>query len=226
MSGRRIAAFDFDGTLTRRDTLVPFLGRACGMQDLSRALRRVAPLAVRARTGRLDGELHHRDASKGALLHELLAGREAAWLAHEGRRYATTLGPRLRPEMVEQVRWHRDAGHELVIVSASLEAYLLPFAAAHGFHHVIAVRLEAGASGHLTGALDGPNVRGAEKAVRLRAWLDGDEPDVLWAYGNSSGDRELLAMADVPVWVSGRRRAATAPAQGRERSLEGRSSVS
>lgn len=225
MARRRIAAFDFDGTLTRRDTLVPFLARACGMADLTRALRKVAPLAVRARTGRLDVELHHRDASKEALLGELMAGRTATWLEQEGRRYATTLGSRLRPEMLEQVRWHREAGHELVIVSASLEAYLRPFAAAHGFDHVIAVRLEEGDSGRLTGRLDGPNVRGPEKAVRLGAWLDGDEPEVLWAYGNSSGDRELLAMADVPVWVAGRRRAATAPTQGRERSLEGRTSV-
>ena len=66
------------------------------------------------------------------------------------------------------------------------------------------VELEVGADGALTGALVGPNVRGPEKEVRLRAWLDGDEPDLLWAYGNSSGDRELLAMADVPVWVDRR----------------------
>ncbi|MFN8017684.1 MAG: HAD-IB family hydrolase [Acidimicrobiales bacterium] len=225
MPGRRIAAFDFDGTLTRRDTLVPFLARACGMAELTRAVRRVAPLAAKARTGRLDSELHHRDASKEALLQHLLAGREASWLEQEGRRFATTLGARLRPEMQEQLRWHREAGHELIIVSASLEAYLIPFAAAHGFDHVIAVRMESGGSGRLTGRLEGPNVRGPEKAVRLRSWLDGDRPEVLWAYGNSSGDRELLAMADVPVWVAGRRRAATAPAQGRERSLEGRTSV-
>ncbi len=49
----------------------------------------------------------------------------------------------------------------------------------------------------------GPNVRGPEKAVRLRSWLGGDVPEMLWAYGNSSGDTELLAMADAPVWVAG-----------------------
>jgi len=206
MAPRRIAAFDFDGTLTRRDTLVPFLARACGTQDLARALRRIAPLAVRARTGRLDSELHHRDAAKAALLRELFTGRDAAWLRHEGERYAATLTAKLRPEMVEQVRWHRESGHELVIVSASLDAYLRPFAAAHGFDHVIAVEMEAGSHGRLTGHLQGPNVRGPEKALRLRAWLGGAEPEMIWAYGNSNGDTELLAMADVPVWVAGRKR--------------------
>jgi phosphatidylglycerophosphatase C len=210
MTGRRIAAFDFDGTLTRRDTLVPFLARACGRQELLRALRRVAPLAVRARTGRLASELHHRDATKAALLRELFRGRSASWLAEQGERYATELPSRLRPEMVEQLEWHRSAGHELVLVSASLRAYLGPFGQAHGFDQVIAVDLEEGDSGHLTGELAAPNVRGPEKAVRLRAWLAGDQPEVLWAYGNSSGDADLLAMADVPVWVAGRRRETTA----------------
>jgi phosphatidylglycerophosphatase C len=97
-----------------------------------------------------------------------------------------------------------------VIVSASLGAYLRPFARAHGFDHVIAVELEAGSSGHLTGKLARPNVRGPEKAIRLTEWLAGREPTQMWAYGNSSGDAELLAMADVPVWVAGRKREATA----------------
>jgi phosphatidylglycerophosphatase C len=214
MSGRRIAAFDFDGTLSRRDTLVPFLARSCGAVALSRAVSRVAPIAVRARTGRLAAELHHRDATKEALLRELYTGRSAGWLAEEGHRYARSLDAKLRPEMVEQVRWHRDAGHELVIVSAGLSCYLGPFAASAGFDHVIAVDLRADDQERLTGDLARPNVRGPEKAVRLREWLQGDVPDVLWAYGNSSGDAELLALADVPVWVAGRRRDTTARPEG------------
>lgn len=203
MTGRRIAAFDFDGTLTRRDTLLPFLVHACGARTVATAVSRVAPLAARARLGRLEGELHHRDATKEALLRELFTGRDPGWLADQATGFARTLRARFRPEMVEQVRFHRDAGHELVIVSAGLAAYLEPFAATEGFDHVIAVELEVGPGGRLSGALAGPNVRGPEKAVRLRRWLDGDEPELLWAYGNSSGDRELLAMADVPVWVAG-----------------------
>jgi HAD superfamily hydrolase (TIGR01490 family) len=109
--------------------------------------------------------------------------------------------------MVEQIAWHRAAGHELVIVSAGLETYLRPFAAALGFDHVIAVAMEVGESGHLTGAMVGPNVRGPEKAHRLSRWLGDDRPELMWAYGNSNGDRELLAMADVPVWVAGASRA-------------------
>lgn len=210
MPGRRIAAFDFDGTLTQRDTLLPFLVHVCGAQRVARAVAKVAPVAARARVGRLEAELHHRDVVKERLLAELLGGRRASWLDEAGLAYAQTLPGRLRAPLAAQVAWHRSSGHELVIVSASLGAYLRPFAAAEGFDHVIAVELEVGSDGLLTGALVGPNVRGAEKAVRLRRWLDGDEPDLLWAYGNSTGDTELLAMADVPVWVD--RRSHRAPA--------------
>lgn len=201
---RRIAAFDFDGTLTRRDTLLPFLVRACGARAVAGAVSRVAPDAARARLGRLEAELHHRDATKAALLRTLLAGRDAGWFADVGADYARTLGRRIRPEMAEQVRWHRGHGHELVIVSASLLTYLGPYGRDEGFDHVIAVDMAVDDAGLLTGEMTTPNVRGPEKAVRLRSWLDGDVPEFVWGYGNSSGDEDLLALAHVPVWINRR----------------------
>ncbi len=212
--GRRIAAFDFDGTLTRGDTVLPFLVQACGRTNVSRALARVAPAAGRARLPRRPpGAAHHRDLTKELLLRELFRGHDAASLAEQGEHYASTLRSQLRPQMAEQVRWHRVAGHELVIVSASLAVYLVPFARAHGFDHAIGVELEAAPDGRLTGLLTRPNVRGAEKVTRLRAWLEGTEPEKLWAYGNSRGDQELLSMATHPVWVDRRNmRASRSPA--------------
>jgi phosphatidylglycerophosphatase C len=202
---RRIAAFDFDGTLTRRDTVLPFLVRVHGRLKVSRAMARVAPAAGRARLAPRPGEPHHRDFTKVAVMKALFTGTDPAHLAEHGEAYAQTLTQRLRPDMVKKLAWHADAEHELIIVSASLAAYLVPFATAHGFHHVIGVELETGPDGRLTGHLSGQNVRGPEKATRLRAWLGDDEPVQMWAYGNSSGDRELLAMATDPVWVANRR---------------------
>ncbi len=49
----------------------------------------------------------------------------------------------------------------------------------------------------------GDNVRGAEKESRFRAWMGGETPKEMWAYGNSSGDDELLGMADHQTWVAG-----------------------
>jgi phosphatidylglycerophosphatase C len=192
-----VAAFDFDGTLARHDTLVPFLRRA-------RGTHRVAWAAARAAVHTRD-----RDALKVAAVGHLFHGMPAADLAELGRAYVPTLVGVLRPEMVDRVRWHRDQGHAVVIVSASLGAYLRPLAEHLGIDAALAVELVADADGVLTGAVVGElNTRGPQKVARLRAWVAArhgpDTPFELWAYGDSSGDDELLALADHPTWV-GRR---------------------
>jgi phosphatidylglycerophosphatase C len=192
-----VAAFDFDGTLARRDTLVPFLRMACGNPRVALALARCAHRA------------RDRDALKLALLARLFRGWPEARIHDHGRTYAATLQALFRPEMAERLRWHQDEGHTIVIVSASLAAYLQPLADELGLHGVLAVELVAGPDGVLTGAVvGGANTRGPGKVERLRAWLDarfGPGADVeLWAYGDSAGDEELLALADHPTWV-GRR---------------------
>ncbi len=146
--------------------------------------------------GRVD-----RDLEKEALIRRLLAGRTAESIDAAGAAYAELLWARqrFRREMLDRLRWHREAGHEIVIVSASLDAYLRPLAPRLGADHVIGCRLEA-AEGIVTGRLLGGNVRGPEKVRRLDAWL-GDGPVELWAYGDSSGDDELLARADHPTRI-------------------------
>jgi phosphatidylglycerophosphatase C len=199
MSERVVAAFDLDGTLTRRDTLLPFLLKACGPAATYRAVLGVSLLLVRALAG---GE--RRDAAKEALLVRLLAGRPVEPLAEVAEAFADDVMPLLRPEMIERVTEHRRAGHELVIVSASPELYVAPLGRRLGFDAVLGTRLETDAEGRLTGRLQGANCRGPEKVVRLRQWL-GDESAEVWAYGDSRGDREMLALARTGVRVHRRR---------------------
>jgi phosphatidylglycerophosphatase C len=92
-------------------------------------------------------------------------------------------------------------------VSASPDAYVRAVGAELGADAVVATRLEVGEDGRLTGRYDGRNCRGEQKAERLRAWVGehvrpgGDGEPYLWAYGNSAGDRRLLAEADTGVDV-------------------------
>ena len=68
---------------------------------------------------------------------------------------------------------------------------------------VICTELEQ-VDGLYTGALIGRNCRRAEKRERLQAWLAEaglPESSVVYAYGDSAGDTELLAMAQHAVWV-------------------------
>lgn len=194
-AGRLVAAFDFDGTITHKDTLVPFLRHVAGLPRFAGAFLAGLPALA---TG------DRREAYKVAVLRRVLAGRAADELHATAVAYGERLPEQFRPDMVERIRWHQGEGHEVVIVSASLRAYLDPVVEHLGLDGVCAVELEVDQGGRLTGAMVGPNCRGHQKVVRLTEWLGGDTPERLWAYGNSSGDRELLATAHEPTWV-GRR---------------------
>lgn len=192
-----LAAFDFDGTLTRRDTLVPFLRGTRGTARVAYALGRAA---LRARD---------RDALKVAAIGHLFRGMPADELDRRGRAYAATLPDLLRPEMVERLRWHGHERHAVVIVSASLGVYLRPLAEHLGIDAALAVELVRDGDGLLTGSVVGDlNTRGPEKVARLRAWAaERFGPAAtfeLWAYGDSAGDEEMLALADHSTWVGGR----------------------
>ncbi len=203
---RTVAAFDFDGTLTRHDTLVPFLMRVRGRLPVLRAMLATAPGMARAA---LDGDARH--AAKEALLIATLGG----WWLDELRPYAADyarhlVASELRPDRLARLRWHREQGHEVVLVSASPELYVAPTAELLGCAATLATRLEVDRRDRLTGRIFEANVRGPVKERRLRAWLGGT-PTHLYAYGDSAGDAEMLAMADVPTLVRGGQKLTPAP---------------
>lgn len=200
---RKVAAFDFDGTLTYRDTLVPFMGTAAGWGRLGAASLRIGIDSLRRKMDVAD-----RDEVKAEMLRRLFTGTETTEIRRRGGNYAKQIlrsSKKINPAVLARLREHIDAGHDVVFVSASLVYYLNPIAEELGIHHVIAVELSS-TEGYLTGNLTRPNVRAGQKAIRLREWLG--EPaegpltsTELWAYGNSSGDHEMLAMADHSYWL-------------------------
>lgn len=196
---REVAAFDFDGTITRGDTLLGFLERLCGRRRVAAAFAAESAAVLRLARTSVD-----RDAVKARLFARLLADRREEEVELVVREYTEFLiDRRLRPGVVHRLTWHRERGHELILVSASPEVYVSPTALRLGFHRTFATRLERSADGRLTGRLEGANVRGPEKARLLTGYL-GNGPVELWAYGDSSGDREMLAMAQKPFLATGR----------------------
>jgi phosphatidylglycerophosphatase C len=183
-----VAAFDFDGTLTRRDTLLPFLASYSGRTQVLSALALSAPGGG------------GRDALKERLLTHVLRGHAYSDVVDAGRSFGAELvRSGISPEMRSRLAWHRREGHEVVIVSATLDVYLNEVGRALGVQHVLCTRLHVDDNERVTGGFAGANCRGTEKAARLRAFVD--DETVVWAYGDSAGDREMLAMADHPVRV-------------------------
>jgi len=201
-----VAAFDVDGTLTTKDTFAPFLRAAGGSLRFAAAAAAVAPRVMLVALRRAT-----RDDVKRQMVRRLLAGRTADEIDRLGVAHASHIEQRwLRTDTVARLRWHQREGHRTVLVSASLRAYLRPLGAALGVDDVLCT--DVALDGNLvTGELVGENCRGPEKAVRLVAWAGGRKPAELWAYGDSAGDDEMLALADRAVRVRRSRYLASVP---------------
>jgi phosphatidylglycerophosphatase C len=187
---RPLVAFDFDGTLTSRDSFSAFLAWRAGPFAYAAGLARLAPAAL--------VWLRHRDRGrlKAAVVGRFLAGTPCAELETEAQVFAGERGrPLLRPDAVRAWRrWQAD-GARLVIVTASPEIIVAPIAHGLGADLIIGTRLACDGAGRITGALDGPNCRGPEKVRRLREAF-GDDVRLEAAYGDSDGDLEMLALAE------------------------------
>ena len=101
---------------------------------------------------------------------------------------------------MERLQWHRNRNDRCLLVSASIEAYLLPWAKAQGFEKVLCSRLACTSDGLTTGKLKGKNCWGEEKKQRLLDYLQGRLPTALYVYGDSLGDQAILEMASHPFY--------------------------
>lgn len=197
---RRVALWDFDGTLSRRDSLLPFLRRVRGAAGLAFDLAVVSPWLAAFAAG-----LVRNDAAKEVLLKRCLGGMALDELRPLARRYVEEELPGLlREDTMGLLRDHQARGDLCVLVSASLDVYLEPWARAAGFDHVLASRLELDGKGKITGRLAGGNCHGEGKVARVKRLLADHEVAHIDAYGDSRGDREMLAMADQAHWVGKR----------------------
>jgi phosphatidylglycerophosphatase C len=189
--GRPVAAFDFDGTLTVRDSFIAFLIWSLTPVQLATGLLRLAPAFA------LYLLLRNRGRLKAAAIRVLVGRISRAELQAKARAFAAAKSDRLlRPDARAVWARHREQGFRLAIVTASPEEIVAPFARGLGADALIATRLETDGEGRLTGALDGANCRGPEKVRRLHQAF-GPDVELAEAYGDTRGDREMLAAAAV-----------------------------
>ena len=119
-----------------------------------------------------------------------------------GEDFARRVDEIKRVETVEALRRHVAEGHRTYVVSASIEEWVRPWCTSAGVEpdRVLATRVEV-IDGHLTGHFSSKNCHGAEKVRRLLECEPNRADYVLYAYGDSNGDREMLQLSDFPKWV-------------------------
>ncbi len=116
-----------------------------------------------------------------------------------GKNFCSTMLPKLfRDLALEKLNFHRSKGHLVYVVTASLDVWVQPWLETQGLNGICTRMLFE--DGKFKGNLDGPNCNGPEKEVRIRSELDLSHFQKIFAYGDSSGDKEMLALADRPYF--------------------------
>lgn len=189
-----VAAFDFDGTITYQDSLLPFLQFTSGQWKVYVKLLREIPIFFCFLVG-----IYSRQKAKERILAHFYRGMPLTLLKELGEAFAQEpIKKYLRPEALRRLEWHQKLGHRCILISASIDVYLKPWALSMGFQDVICSQVEANEQGLVTGRLLGSNCWGEEKVRRLEELLGPRDQYILHAYGDSQGDKPLLAYSDFP----------------------------
>jgi HAD superfamily hydrolase (TIGR01490 family) len=190
---KQLFAFDFDGTLTTRDTLIAFIRYACGTPRFLLGFLLHAPLLVLMKL-----RLYSNGKAKQRLFSWFFRGMPLEAFDALCQSFASTHRHLLRPETVCLLQQALSEGAEVLVVSASIDNWVQPF---FPTVTVLGTQIEV-IDGRLTGRFLTPNCYGQEKVRRIVALHPDRSAYRLTAYGDSRGDRELLAFADEAHLVS------------------------
>ena len=184
-----LALFDFDGTVTSTDTWTPFMRFAVRPARLLAGQLLLIPVVVGYRLGMIS-------ASRGRQMAARIGfqGEEATAVRQLGAHYAATALPAtLRQSALDRIEWHKSQGDDVVVVSASLNVYLGPWCDRQGVDYICTTLEER--DGRLTGSYFQGDCSGPEKVRRILQRYELARYAIVYAYGDSVEDREMLELA-------------------------------
>jgi phosphatidylglycerophosphatase C len=189
-----VAVFDFDGTLIRKDSFLEFIKFAFGKRAFLTGFFLNSPYLVAFKL-----KLYPNWKAKERVFSYFFRGMSYEQFCRLGQDFAAALPAMQKSRQVDALRSHKLAGHRVYVVSASVEEWVAPWCLNLGVDKVLATKVEV-KEGRLTGRLLSKNCYGQEKVNRLLEVEPERNSYILHAYGDSRGDKEMLAFADFPVW--------------------------
>jgi len=195
---KRIAFFDFDGTITTKDTLLEFIRYDRGRPLFFLGFLLSSPWIVAFKLKVISNQQ-----GKERVLSFFFKNRPLDDFQASCDRFATEKLPGLlRPKALEELEKLKELGSEVVIVSASPSNWISKWAESIGAA-VIATRLSTTTKKGqtvLTGSIEGANCHGQEKVRRIRQQHELEDYNEIYAYGDSSGDRPMLALGKISFY--------------------------
>lgn len=210
-----VAIFDLDGTITARDTFSRYL--LGYLRRHPRRWPRLLPLAVAGAgfASALAGNTRMKQAALRAVLGGVHRAEIQAWSA---RFVSHCIDTMLRRGAITRLEAHRRAGHNLVLATASPDLYVESVAQRLGFDRVVCTKIAWTSDNHVSGDLDGHNLRGEQKLAAVQRIIAADAtntPPFVVAYSDHHSDLPLLRWAGRAVAVNPTARlAAAAAAEG------------
>ncbi len=191
----KIVAFDFDGTITTKDTFALFLRYWAGTPRWAFNILKLLPIFIAYSL-----KIISRDHVKVHVCRVFFKGADSKRLDEKAAQFAKDVIPNLiRPAALERFLERNSAPYTLYIVSASIEPYLKVWGKCHGVDNILSTKLKV-VNGRLTGELDGINCWGAGKTTKIAAEMAETPYEIAEAYGDSRGDLEMLHAAEASFW--------------------------
>lgn len=185
-----LALFDFDGTITVNDSFIKFIRFAVGDAEFILGMMILSPVLVVYKL-----RLISNDKAKQMVLSYFFKGMSRKEFQDIAQDYSFNhIDSILRPEAIQKIVWHKEQGHAVVVVSASIACWLKPWCDKNGLN-LIATKLEM-KEDIITGKFLTNNCYGAEKVYRVKKTYNLNNYEYIYAYGDSKGDRELLELAN------------------------------
>ena len=191
MMVKKVYAFDFDGTLTTKDTLLEFIRFTRGNTAFLFGFLLFSPLLVLMKL-----KLYPNWKAKQQVFSWFFKGMLIDDFKHLCTEFALHNKQLLRPKGMKAIKKAIEEGSQVVIISASIDNWVRPFFDEMGNNIiVVGTKIEVN-NNHLTGKFTTNNCYGVEKVRRLQALFPQRETYTLIAFGDSRGDKELLAYAN------------------------------
>lgn len=186
---KEIAFFDFDGTISHKDSMIEFIKKYIGVYSFYKALIVLSPVLLAFKLRMIS---NHK--AKEKLITYLFKG----WSFLNFKRIAENYSNNeiyniVRPSAIERINLHQKKGHKVVIVSASVENWLEGWCENNNIE-LIATKLQV-LDGKITGKYLTKNCYGQEKVNRIKKLFNIDDYSEIHVYGDSRGDKEMLNIA-------------------------------
>ena len=185
-----LALFDFDGTITSKDSFLPFLRSVVSPWRARIGTVLLLPVIIGYKLGLVSAS-----ATRSAIAAFALRRKKDSDIRAAGSDFARDVLPgTIRRKALERIIWHKDQGDTVVVVSAALDAYLVPWCSAMGLD-LICTELEV-SDGALTGHYKGRDCVGPEKRRRIEEKYRLSDFATVYAYGDTIEDQDMLSIAD------------------------------